>query len=310
MKQKFKQILNFFLYPSKAFACCVYVCFFASLIAMITCLCFFYHSPVIYVCYTLMGITFFYGLYIFIRFDLKRIKSAYKNLKDGNSSKSKFFNKITSDIYFRTMLTTIISMFLGICFVAYNAVAGIIYHSVWNGSISVYFGFLVGIKILFLIGEYRIQKSVPSIFNLELKRAQLLRLEGFMLVLLNLALVVPITLLVLSKKAVILPMWVAIANATYAFYKMGVCIYSFAKSRATDNLSIQGIKNLNLASACVTMLSLENTLIVASGKTITNTLKLIMILSAFAVIVINMWIAISTISKSKKEIASIKQNQI
>lgn len=253
-----------------------------------------------------LGITFFYCAYLFIRFDFKKIRLACKNAKGKLSQKSKLLNKLFNDIYFRTILGTCLSLFLGICFVVYNAFAGIYYHSVWNGSISVYYGLLVVIKISFLYGEFSLVKKGLSQEETEFKRAKMFRLEGVLLLLVNIALICPITLLALSKKEVNLPVWVAIASACYTFYKMIVCTHSFIKTRRQDNLSIKGLKNLNLMGALVTLLSLENTMIITFSEGEMEGMKILMIISSLIVMVLLLTLATLTFIKGKKEVNKLQ----
>ncbi len=305
MKEKFKNMYNFFKKPNIPFTLTAYGMFFVATTLTFICLSFNVSITIMSLLYSFMGITFFYCCYLFVRFDFKRIKNWGKTQKEKISQKSKFLNKLFNDIYFRTLLATSFSLILGILFVAYNAFAGIYYHSVWNGSISIYYGFLVVVRIMFLINESKLKNFEENVK--EQNRAKLLKNVGIMLLFVNLALVAPVTLLALSKKEVNLPMWVAIANACYAFYKITICIVSFVKTRHNSMLSVRCIKNLNLTSALVTLLSLENTLIITfSEHGIDSSMHIMMILSAFVVMFVNIWIAISTIVKGREK---IKENQ-
>lgn len=309
MKEKLKNMFNFLKKPNLTFTLICYGLFFVATTLTIVCLSFNTSTALMSVLYGFMGITFFYCCYLFIMFDFKKIKNWCKLQKEKISKKNKFLNKLFNDIYFRTMLATTFSLFLGILFVAYNAFAGIYYHSVWNGSISVYYAFLVVVRIMFLINEAKFKNFNNNLK--EQKRAKLLKNVGIMLLFVNLALVAPVTLLALSKKDVNLPMWVAIANACYAFYKITICIISFVKTRHNSMLSVRCIKNLNLTSALVTLLSLENTMIITfSENGIESSMHIMMILSAFVVMLVNIWIAISSIVKGKNKMLNQSENPL
>ncbi len=311
MKEKLLKLWNFLIAPNKTFSLICYGLFAGTSIATIVMLCLLPASPLLLVLYSGMGITFFYCTYLFIRYDYFIIKNAFKSAKLRLSSKNKLLNKYFNDTYFRTMLGTIFSLVLGLGFVAYNAIAGLLYHSVWNGSISIYYGFLVAIRAVFLISEFIFHKKDFEEIKKNEYRNKIFKSEGVLLLLLNVALIAPVTILALSKKQVYLPMWVAIAEASYTFYKVIACIYSFAKSRKSANLSIKGIKNLNLTSATVSMLSLENTMILTFSEE-PNTMQLLMIMSAFVVMLINLSIAILTYKSGKKLVnnTNIKEEQL
>lgn len=314
MKEKLKKIFQFLKKPNTVFSCLCYGIFFAfTALAFVLLFC-EVNPTLVYIAYSGMGITFFYCCYLFIMYDFKKIKLCLKNLKLKIASKNKFLNKLFYDIYYRTLLFTCFSLFLGICFVAYNAFAGLYYHSIWNGSISVYYALLVIIRIAFLLCENKILRNKNiSEEEREFKRAKIFKTEGILLICVNIALIAPITLLATTQKNVNLPMWVAIADACFTFYKMTVCIYSFVKTRKNNNLAIKGIKNLNLISACVSLLSLENTMIITFSTEIESGMKILMILSSFLVVVVNMWISISTIitgNKKLKATQSLSQSKL
>lgn len=309
-KEKAKQIFNFFKEPSLGFSVLCYALFFAFTAVTLVLVGIEASDGVLVAFYSGMGVTFFYCAYLFIRFDYRRIRNSFRRAKVALSAKSKLMDKVFNDVYFRTMLGTSFSLFLGICFVAYNAVAGFHYHSIWNASIAIYYGLLVAIRVLFLAGEFRIShSSVMSEGGKELKRAKMFRLEGVLLLFVNIALIVPVTLLATIQKDVNLGMWVAIANACYTFYNVIVCIYSFVKTRKSENLSVQGIKNLNLTSACISLLALENTMIITFSEEIESGMKTLIILSAFAVTVINLVVAIITLRKGKKQVERLTSSQ-
>lgn len=306
MKEKIKQLFNFLLKPNLIFTIISYVLFFVSAGLTITFLLLHISQSIMLILYSVMGITFFYCCYLFIVYTCPKIKIWYNNFKDRLCKKSKFINNLYTNAYFRTMTATCFSLFLGFCFVGYNAFAGIYYHSIWNGSISVYYIFLVIIRIILLINEYKIHKSTLDEKEIYSQRLKIFHLEGQLLICVNLVLIAPITLLATSQKIDSLPYWVAIANAGYTFYKVSACIYSFVKSRNNPNLTIKGIKNLNLTSASVSLLSLENTMIITFSEDAVHSMQTLMILSSLACTIICNWIAIATLLSSKK----IQKNEV
>lgn len=306
MKEKFREIYEFLKKPPLWFSLICYGTFVVASTLCILFLCLNILDALMPVLYSIMGLSFFYCTYLFVRYDYKSIKLYFRSLKDRLSQKSKLLDNIFNNIYFRTTLATSFSLLLGIGFVCYNAYTGLRFHSVWNGSISIYYGFLVAIRVLFLICETVLTRRSEIADNQKAElRAKMFRFEGILLILLNIALIAPVTILALSKKQVNLPMWVAIVNACYAFYKIIVCVYSFIKTRKNTALSIKGIKNLNLTSAIITMLSLENTMILTFSESPSD-MQLLMIFSALGAMIINLVIAIRTYLIGKNEVKNFK----
>lgn len=310
MKDFFKKLFIFLKRPNLIFKIICYSLFLAFSIVAIIGLCLKFDNTLMSVFYVGMGLTFFYSVYLFIVLDYPHVKQFFIDQKNRLCEKSKFINALCTSRYARTMTATTFSLFLGMCFVAYNAFVGLHFHSIWNGSISIYYGLLVAIRIVFLWGEYRISREDREEGEKELKRAKMFRLGGILLLCVNIALIIPVTLLATSQKDVNLPMWVAIANAGYTFYKVSVCIYSFIKTRKASILTIKGIKSLNLTSAIVSLLSLENIMIITFSETIDSGMEIMMVLSAFVAMVINIWIAVSTLILGKKEVAKCENELI
>ena len=308
MKEKLMEIYQFLIKPTKAVSLLCYGLFLLFSIVSIILACTIPSSILTTIFYSGMGITFFYCAYLFIRYDYKKVRDSYRKTKAWLSSKSKFLNRLINDSYFSTMLGTILSLILGVGFVAYNAVAGLIYHSVWNGSISIYYGFLVAIRVLILASELYLHKKDLSGTEKELFRTKIFIAEGVLLLLLNVALIAPVTILALSKKQVSMPMWVAIADACYTFYKVIACVYSFVKHRKNSNLSIKGIKRLNLTCATISTLSLENTMILTFSENPSD-MQLLMIMSALAVMLINLSVALLTYLGGKKSKENISKKE-
>lgn len=310
MKEKLKKVYEFLKKPKLWFTVLCYLLFVCFGILAIVFACQNKMGFGMYFAYSGMAVTFFYCVYLFIRYDFKAIKNWIKTTKQKLEQKSKIFNGYFNDNYSRTMINTILSFIMGICFVIYNALVGLIYHSVWNGSIAIYYLLLVGVRLLILVSEYKLANNKDKIEDeKQLKRAKIFYIEGVLLLVVCLALIAPVTILALSKKQVNLPMWVAIADATYVFYKIGICIYSAIKTRNNQVLAVNGIKNLNLTAVAVTLLSLENTMILTFSETVDSSMKIITILTALAVMAINMWIAIITIIKGKKEVKLLETQQ-
>ncbi len=310
MNNKIKQVYEFFKKPKLWFTILCYILFVAFGVLSIVFVGLEKNGLPMILAYSGMAVTFFYCCYLFIRYDLKALIKSYKNLKQKAMEKNKIVHGYFNDYYSKVMINTIFSLILGIVFVSYNLIVGLYFQSVWNVSMAVYYLFLVGIRVLYLVGEYKLSKK-QEINEIETntKRAKLFIFGGILMLLLSIALLAPVSLLAMSKKQVDLPMWVAIADAAYVFYKLTMCIYSFIKTRKSDILSVKGIKNLELTTVAVALLSLENTMILTFSEGIDFSMKIITILTAFAVMVLNIWVSIVTISGGRKELKTINNNE-
>lgn len=99
-------------------------------------------------------------------------------------------------------------------------------------------------------------------------RTRLFRLISKFLILLDFALIIPISLMVLSRRTVVMGKIPAIATAAYTAYKITVSAVNYKKAKNRENLSLLCLKIINLKDAMVSVLTLQNTLISVfdSGK--------------------------------------------
>lgn len=302
----FKKVFNFLKKPNELFSCFVYI--FLIIFAGISIVTSKYTNSTILmsIIYGIFGTIFFYSLYLFIAFDFKNLRNFFKNKISKVTEKNKFVYRLVYDTHFKMMLSLVVSIIFTIFFVAYNTFAGIYYKSIWNGSISVYYLLLLGIRCVILLNEHKISEQNFLHKKAEISRAKIFKSEGLMLLLCDIALVVPVTLLVLFMKDVNMPVWVAIANAAYTFYKVIGCIISFAKSRKNNIVTVRGVKNLNLTDAMVSLLSLENIMIITFSESRENSMFILIAVSAFIIMVLSTAIAIMTYIRGKRMVYKLK----
>ena len=79
-------------------------------------------------------------------------------------------------------------------------------------------------------------------------------------------LVGPITLMVLQRRQFNLGMIAAITVATYATYKVSSAVVNYVKTRNYFDVRTVSVRSVKLVDAMVSLLTLQNTLIVAKGS--------------------------------------------
>ncbi len=168
-----------------------------------------------------------------------------------------------SDYVFRSFLSSGFSAFCTIAFLVYNLTIGILYRSIWNFSISVYYLILLILRVTILLCEKQ-WKNQTEAYHKE-KQISLFRVITRILLLLDISLAVPISLMVLSKRTVSIGMIPAISIAAYTTYKVVFSIINYIKTREQKNLSLFGLKMINLKDAIVSVLTLQNTMVMVFG---------------------------------------------
>lgn len=169
-------------------------------------------------------------------------------------------NRWQSECEFKTVINSSLSFFITFIFALYNAFLGIVYGIILNLSISVYYIFLVVIRGIIIRQEHLfLTKSVDN-------KQRIHTIASVMLIIMNLALIMPITLMVINKKNVSTSMIPAISIAAYTTFKVTMASINLKKSKRTNDLLIKDLRNINFIDAIVSILTLQNTLISVKGE--------------------------------------------
>lgn len=164
---------------------------------------------------------------------------------------------LKSDKERRTFILTFVSALISFAYAVYNGAIGIINSSIWNGSICVYYLLLLVIKLLLVVGNRK-----P--YN-EQRRSVVINVSFLLMFIITLAMIAPATLLILNKRTYSLGLIPAIAMAAYTTYSITMAIINFSKSKTNNNLLLNNIRIVNVIAALMSVIVLQNTLILANG---------------------------------------------
>lgn len=171
-------------------------------------------------------------------------------------------NKVIDDYDFRTLLFSFFSFLASICFAIYNAFLGIYYHSLFNSSITLYYLFLIVIRLIIILKEVHWRKKG---ITKEANRILVYKIAFILLIGATLALIVPISLMVVQKRIVTMELIPAIGMAAYTTFKLTTAIINYKKTRKNNQLSVRLLRVINLVDALMSILSLQNVLIAVNG---------------------------------------------
>lgn len=175
-----------------------------------------------------------------------------------------FFNKIIKEKQFRWYALAVISFALSVLFAVYNLVVGVIFNLVWNFSVSFYYLFLALTKAIILYKEFKWRKL--NFEDKTDKRTNLIKTENVFLLVIDFFLIAPIILMLLQKKpSANFGMIFTIAMATYTTYKIVIACINYTSSQKTNNLTLHGLKVISLKEAIVSIVTLQNTMILVFG---------------------------------------------
>lgn len=171
--------------------------------------------------------------------------------------------KWNKDYRFKTLAGAWFSLCLTVIFATYHGYLGMGASSIWHVSICVYYLLLVSVRGMVLYTEHVTRTEDAD--TQRLRRQKAFSISSAVLLAMNIALVVPISLMVLMQKPTNLGLIPAIAMAAYTTYKITMAIVNMRRSRVYHPL-IHELRTINLIDAFVSILTLQNTLIMVNSN--------------------------------------------
>ena len=197
------------------------------------------------------------------------------------------------DYGFRTVVNATGSTAVTALFALYNGWLGIRNRALWNGSVCVYYLLLTllrGYLILVEAGRFRLSPRVRRH-----RGRWAFTTSSWVLLALNLALVAPITLMVRMQRPVGTGLIHAIALAAYATWKITMAIINFFRRRRSRDLVVRQLRTINLMDALVSILTLQNTLIMVNSQDDPRSMLTLAAISSAGIFLIIMGISISNV---------------
>ncbi len=215
------------------------------------------------------------------------------------------FERWKKDYIFKTMVHSVVSFSATVLFALYNGFLGICLLSIWHGSICVFYLLLVTIRGMVLLTEKKNGRKAAAKKYIAEKRIFIL--SAGMLLVLNMALILPISLMVTFEKPVSMGLIPAIAMAAYTTYKVTMASIHIQKQKSSNhnNLLVTELRTINFIDALVSILTLQNTLIMVNqSKSSGNDM---FVLSAVSSAAIYMFIMFATIRFQIKGFRQLKE---
>ncbi len=162
---------------------------------------------------------------------------------------------------YRVFARTMVSMAINLAYAAYTGFLGVHYSSLWYGTICVYYIILTVLRFGIVLGA-RLAKGKENRIRTQDKEACA---ASVLLLLLNISLVVPISLIVRQKTAVEMTLTPSIALAAYTTYKVTIASIRFKRGLHSVNSLAFLVQVIGFIDVLASILTLENTLIIANA---------------------------------------------
>lgn len=252
-----KKFFSFLKRPPAWFAACAFLlaaCCIAGAIACAACGCAGWY---VYALYAAAALSLAYIVYLSVRAASALRAKAAERVKAHPLAESFF-----SDAGFRSVVLFSLSFIVNIAYALLCGVLGIVLRASWYGMFSFYYLLLSALRCGLLAGAMRSRRrAAGDARGLLVSRWKLYRLCGIALFVLEFALAAAVTVMVAVGRPAPVSEVLAIASAAYTFYKVISAAVGFVKVRRLHDPLLQAFRNINLADAAVSLLSLQVTLV-------------------------------------------------
>ena len=196
----------------------------------------------------------------------------------------------------KELIVSISSLFISFLYTIYNMIIGIINSSIFNGIISIYYLLLTICNSILIYRIYRTKKS-EKLYEITYIFIYII------LFLLTISFIGPAILLLLNDNIFFLDTIYSIVCALFTTISMTFSIINYVKARKEDNENIKLLRLCNLISSLLSIIILQNILILSNGELDNDML----ILSIFSTCIIILFIIVLIIIKFIFYIKKIKR---
>lgn len=221
-------------------------------------------------------------------------------------TENKYINRYLTDAHLRVEISLYGTVAMNTLYAVMQLVSGFHFRSVWFYALSGYY-VLLAVMRFFLLKDTR--KRVPG--EDKLSEFQRYRFCGILLLLMNLTLAVIVFFIVRQNRGFQYHYIQTIAMAAYTFASMTMAVINVVKYRRYESPLMSAAKAISLASALVSMLSLETAMLTAFGEGDDPVFRQIMTACTGTVVCLFvLGMAIYMIIRSTKEIKQIKKGSV
>ena len=214
-----------------------------------------------------------------------------------------FLRRWKSEYDFSTFVGAVGSLAVTVVFALYNGFLGLRLSSLWHGSICAYYIVLALLRGLLVTAARRLSRRKRP----ESARDRVCLTASILLLILNLSLIAPISMMVVLQKPVHLTLIPAIAIAAHTTYKVTMASIHLSRRRTSADSLVRLLRTIGFIDALASILTLQNTLImVQSGGEDIGLLPLTAASSA-AVWIAVLLLSVAAIAKSVRRVRGGKK---
>lgn len=241
----FKKIWNKIKHPHGIWLALFYIAFVIILTATLTLVFIGLSENIIsYILYVLSAISLTYFVYTIVYF-VPTIKNRTINFLKNY----KFTNSLLENYGYRTIVFSVFTFILNVAYISFVGIFAIMSQTAWYFTITIYY-------IILAIMKGNVFHSKRK-YGTEIKEAKAYRFCGIMFIVMTITFSGVIVLIYKQNHYFEYAGLLIYAAAAFTFYKLSLAIYNIFKARKQNDLYIQSIRNINLASALISIIILQ-----------------------------------------------------
>ncbi len=227
-----------------------------------------------------------------------------KFVKGGSAllHRNSYIHRYLTDIPFRMHVSLCLSLGINLLYAVMKLCFGVYYRSVWFGTFGVYYTLLTFMRFLLL--RHARQNTFGMALVSEWKRY---RLCGVILIPMNIALSGAVILMIEKREGFVYAGYLVYVMAMYAFYTAITAVINLVKYRKYQSPVMSAAKVISLATALVSILSLETAMLSQFGDSKEVLFRQIMIVATGAgVCAIVLVMAVVMIVRSTRKLKELE----
>ncbi len=216
---------------------------------------------------------------------------------------TEFGDRYMSDRAFRGNISIYQGMFINFAYAVFRGVMSIIYGTSWLIATTIYY-FALGLIRLWLCSAYKKRKKRGN----KKYEFKCYKITALMLLALDIPMGGMILLFIIDNPSAAYPGFTIYASATYTFYMMTLSVINVFKYKKLGSPILSAAKCINLIAAAMSMLGLQNALIVKFSTDFAEYRVLMNTLTGTAIYITVIGIAIYMLRRKphKKEVTAIE----
>ncbi len=216
---------------------------------------------------------------------------------------TKFGSRYMADRAFRGKISIYQGMLINFAYAAFRGVMSVIYGTSWLIATSIYY-FALGLIRLWLCSAYKNRKKRGG----KKYEFKCYKITALMLLALDIPMGGMILLFIISDPSAAYPGFTIYASAAYTFYMMTLSIINVFKYKKLGSPILSAAKCINVIAAAMSMLGLQNALIVKFSTDFAEYRVMMNTLTGSAIYIIVIGIALYMLRRRprKKEVMSIE----